>query len=132
MKNLIILCMLMIFPSLAFPDYKISWHTIDGGGGTSSGGQYVVTGTIGQPDAGYHDEAPYELLGGFWVGGPLCIVDLEDFAQFAAYWLEVSCDAGNDYCGGANLDGENGVNIDDLTVLANEWLNFCPNGWQLQ
>ena len=112
--------------------YEISWYTIDGGGGTISGGSYQLSGTIGQPDAGYHDGGLYELLGGFWVGGSLCIVDLSDFAQFAAYWLEVSCDSGNDYCGGANLDGENGVNIDDLTILANEWLNFCPNGWQLQ
>jgi hypothetical protein len=33
--------------------YELPWHTIDGGGGTSSGGQYVLTGTIGQPDAAY-------------------------------------------------------------------------------
>lgn len=33
--------------------YEIVWSTIDGGGGTSSGGPYVLTGTIGQPDAGY-------------------------------------------------------------------------------
>ena len=77
--------------------YEMSWYTIDGGGGTSSGGSYTLTGTIGQADAGYHDEAPYELLGGFWVGGPLCIVNLKDFAAFASWWLEVSCDAGNDY-----------------------------------
>jgi len=32
--------------------YEISWYTIDGGGGTSSGGPYKLTGTIGQPDAG--------------------------------------------------------------------------------
>ena len=131
MKAFLIIFSLVLTFSGAFADYSISWYTIDGGGGTSSGGSYQLTGTIGQPDAGYHDEAPYELLGGFWVGGPLCIVNLEDFAQFAAYWLEVSCDAGNNYCGGANLDGENGVNIDDLTLLANEWLNVCPFAWPL-
>ena len=32
--------------------YSIDWSTIDGGGGTSTGGVYTVSGTIGQPDAG--------------------------------------------------------------------------------
>jgi hypothetical protein len=31
--------------------YELTWYTIDGGGGVSRGGQYVLTGTIGQPDA---------------------------------------------------------------------------------
>ena len=31
--------------------YSIDWFTIDGGGGTSTGGVYSVSGTIGQPDA---------------------------------------------------------------------------------
>ena len=34
-------------------EYSIVWHTIDGGGGTSSGGVYSVSGTIGQADADY-------------------------------------------------------------------------------
>jgi hypothetical protein len=29
----------------------LDWFTIDGGGGTSTGGVYAVSGTIGQPDA---------------------------------------------------------------------------------
>jgi hypothetical protein len=64
--------------------YSIDWSTIDGGGGTSTGGVYSVSGTIGQPDAG----APmtggnYSLAGGFWSlfavqtpGGPLLTVRL--------------------------------------------------------
>ena len=32
--------------------YSIDWSTIDGGGGTSPGGVYSVSVTIGQPDAG--------------------------------------------------------------------------------
>ena len=30
-------------------DFDLSWHTIDGGGGMSSGGDFVLRGTIGQP-----------------------------------------------------------------------------------
>ncbi len=46
--------------------YSIDWHTIDGGGGTSTGGVYTVTGTIGQPDAGVMSGGPFTLTGGFW------------------------------------------------------------------
>lgn len=46
--------------------YSINWHTIDGGGGTSTGGVYSVSGTIGQPDAGRMSGGPYTLQGGFW------------------------------------------------------------------
>jgi subtilisin family serine protease len=31
-------------------DYELTWSTIDGGGGQGSGGDYVLTATIGQPE----------------------------------------------------------------------------------
>jgi hypothetical protein len=51
----------------ALAQYSIDWHTIDGGGGTSTGGVYSVSGTIGQPDAGLTmSGGDYSLTGGFW------------------------------------------------------------------
>lgn len=56
--------------ALAFParaQFTIDWHTIDGGGGTSTGGVYSVSGTIGQPDAGpTMTGGNFSLVGGFW------------------------------------------------------------------
>jgi len=46
--------------------YSIDWFTVDGGGGTSSGGPYTLSGTIGQPDAGVMSGGNYTLTGGFW------------------------------------------------------------------
>ena len=47
--------------------YSIDWHTIDGGGGTSTGGVFSVSGTIGQPDAGGPmTNGQYSVTGGFW------------------------------------------------------------------
>ena len=62
--------------------YSIDWFTIDGGGGTSTGGVYSVSGTIGQPDAGKSSGGSYVLEGGFWnvavaiqtPGGPLLTI----------------------------------------------------------
>ena len=46
--------------------FSIDWFTIDGGG-TSTGGVYSVSGTIGQPDAGETMiGGNYSLTGGFW------------------------------------------------------------------
>ena len=47
-------------------DLDIKWHTVDGGGGTSSGGDFVLSGTFGQPDAGDLTGGDFMLHGGFW------------------------------------------------------------------
>ena len=46
--------------------YSLDWFTVDGGGGTSTGGVYSVSGTIGQPDAGAMSGGNFLLTGGFW------------------------------------------------------------------
>jgi hypothetical protein len=47
--------------------YSIDWSTIDGGGSTSTGGVYSVSGTIGQHDAGDPmTGGDFSLTGGFW------------------------------------------------------------------
>jgi hypothetical protein len=48
--------------------YSIDWFTIDGGGGTSTGGVYSISGTIGQPDASAMPMTGgnFSLTGGFW------------------------------------------------------------------
>jgi hypothetical protein len=51
----------------ASAQYAITWSTIDGGGGTSTGGVYSVNGTIGQPDAGGPmTNGQFSVTGGFW------------------------------------------------------------------
>ena len=48
-------------------NYSLDWWTIGGGGGTSTGGVYSVSGTIGQPDAGVTmSGGNYSVTGGFW------------------------------------------------------------------
>jgi len=123
------LVMCLVLPAIASyssGQYELSWSTIDGGGGTSSGGPYTLTGTIGQPDAGAMSGGGYELLGGFWPGGPLCLVEFEDYARFANYWL----DSGSGLPG--DLDGDLDVDFDDLKLFVDEWLYSCPYDWPLK
>ena len=111
--------------------YELSWSTIDGGGGTSSGGPYVLTGTIGQADADWTEGGGYEVLGGFWPGGALCMVDFGDFANFAVHWLETPCSESNDWCSGADLNHIDDVDFSDLDIFVESWLGSCPVGWLL-
>lgn len=113
-------------------DYTIIANTIDGGGGVSSGGPYTLIATIGQPDAAYSAGGQYELLGGFWPGGPLCIVDFEHFARFAEHWLETDCSELNDWCSGADLNYLGDVDLIDFGLFVNEWLYYCPYDWPLK
>ncbi|GEM_PF-570889 len=53
-------------------------------------------------------------------------VDLADFAWLAAYWLEIDCNAGNNFCSGADINQVGGVGLDDLLILGGDWLEGAP------
>jgi len=84
MKKLI--CSLMMlaagFCAASPAIYSINWYKVAGGGGTSTGATYQVSGTIGQQDAGGPmTSGNYSLAGGFWSifalqtpGGPLLTI----------------------------------------------------------
>jgi hypothetical protein len=67
MKRLFLLFSLLI-PTISFAQsYSIDWYKVAGGGATSTGATYQVTGTIGQHDAGGPmTGGGYSLTGGFW------------------------------------------------------------------
>ncbi|MDB6020063.1 MAG: hypothetical protein JWR19_4552 [Pedosphaera sp.] len=53
--------------NVAAQTYAIDWYKVAGGGGTSTGGVYSVSGTIGQHDASAAmTGGSYSLSGGFW------------------------------------------------------------------
>jgi len=73
MKKLILLVGLLAPIAGIAQQYSIDWYKIAGGGGTSTGATYSVSGTIGQPDASSAMSGGpvtgnnyYSLTGGFW------------------------------------------------------------------
>ena len=96
-----IVLMALAFTALtarAQTNYTIDWYTIDGGGGTSTGGTYQVSGTIGQPDAsGTMTGGNYSLTGGFWSliaavqtsGAPTLFIS-HSGNTVTVYWQDVS------------------------------------------
>jgi hypothetical protein len=93
--------------ALASNSYDMTWHTVDGGGGQSSGLGFDLHGTIGQPDAGLMSGGGFELASGFWAGiadptTPTCPPDV------------------------APPGGDGVVNVNDLLAVINGW-GACPN-----
>ena len=123
-RNSFLALLLIAVPTLG--GYEMGSYTIDGGGGVSSGGQYIVRGTIGQPDAAYSAGGDYELVGGFWSEVPFCIVDFYHYARFAEYWLESGSDLP------ADLYEDDTVDLLDLGLFVDEWLYYCPYDWPLK
>ena len=51
-------------------EFSIPFWSVDGGGGASRGGEFVLNGSIGQADAGRMSGGDYVLQGGVWGGLP--------------------------------------------------------------
>jgi hypothetical protein len=78
--------------------YSVDWYKIAGGGGTSTGGTYQVTGTIGQSDASdVMNGGNYSVTGGFWAliqvvqtpGAPMLYVS-QSGNTVTVYWQAVA------------------------------------------
>ena len=70
---LLILLILLLgagFVTRASEGYDLSWWTVDGGGGISTGGGYTLHGSAAQPDAASLRGGGYSLMGGFWSAEP--------------------------------------------------------------
>jgi len=109
---------------VAAQEFDLSWFTIDGGGGTSTGGGFELSGTIGQPDASVTPATGggFELVGGFWPGAaPICLFDpdgdgifeLDDTARFDPCILGPGM-ASAATCSCFDRDGDNDVDLKDL------------------
>jgi hypothetical protein len=129
MKNIIprILALVLLALSGRAQTYSIDWHKIAGGGGTGTNGQYSLSGTVGQHDAGGPMNGPgLSLSGGFWTvfaeqspGAPLVSIKMTDANTVKVYWpspspgfhLQVSTDLSssnwNDPSETVNDDGTN-------------------------
>jgi len=85
-----------VYTTACSSTFEINWSTIDdGGGSTSTGGVYSVSGTIGRPDAAAASMTggQYSLTGGFWAiqavqisGAPLLSIFRTSTNTVAVTW----------------------------------------------
>lgn len=98
MKSFLSLLLLLTAFSAGAQSYTVDWYKISGGGGTSTGGTYQVTGSIGQSDAsGAMGGGNYSVTGGFWAlisvvqtpGAPTLYISGSG-NNVTVYWRDVS------------------------------------------
>ncbi len=116
MKKLFFAAPLALFSIATFAqNYSVDWYKVAGGGGTSSGGNFSVSGTIGQPDA----SAPmsggnFSVTGGYWAlinvvqtpGAPTLSIS-RSVNSVTVYWQ--------------NLAGWNLIQNNNLTTPVASW-----------
>jgi hypothetical protein len=74
----LVLALFVSGAALAAGSYTLSWWTVDSGGGSSSGSGYILSGTLGQPDAGtLSSGGGYTLASGFWHGGAPVLAEMK-------------------------------------------------------
>src|SRR5262245_22930603 len=85
--------------------FDLSWNTVDGGGGKSTGGAFELAGTIGQHDAGSLalTGGSFSLTGGFWPGASSPPIE--------------TCPS--------DISGDGLINTADLLAVINSW-GTCP------
>ena len=114
--------------TMADPSFEIDWHTINGGGVMfSTGGEFELSGTVGQPDAGGPMVGPaesgFELTGGFWfaqVPGD-CVFDgavnLLDYTTFIDCLVGPSTLLTGGGCACLDLDKDQDVDLFDYRLF---------------
>ncbi len=110
-------------------DFDLSWHTVDGGGDMfTTGGNLELSGTIGQPDANelVMTGGSYALTGGFWAIPPCwCLADInndglrngDDIAGLVDCLVATGTN-----CACADVDGNPGLDINDVTAFVTDLL----------
>ena len=106
------------------PQYEITRSTIDGGGVMrSSGGDFELSGTIGQPDAGIMTGGGFQLTGGFWIESPPTdcnddgIVSLLDHETFTACLSGPDGGIDASPCPCFDVDGDGDITLSDYARL---------------
>ena len=101
-------------------DFQLHRSTIDGGGEVfGTGGEFELSGTIGQPDAGRMGSGEFELTGGFWfaVGAGDCNTDgatnLVDYDSFHPCLSGPSAARATE-CRCYDLDEDGDVDLSDM------------------
>ena len=116
-------------------DFGVDWYTVDGGGQMwSTGGDFELGGTIGQPDAGAAamTGGSFELTGGFWTTPACwCLADLNQDGLRDGRDIQTFMDcilASNVNCACADVETDGVLDMADVAAFVDDLLagESCP------
>ncbi len=109
-------------------EFEITRSTLDGGGVmNSTGGDFELSGTIGQPDAGVMTGDDFELSGGFWFPQSPgdcnydSAINLFDFETFTGCMSAPGGGLVEPGCVCFDIDHDTDVDLDDFKVFQQQF-----------
>ena len=119
-------------------DFSVNWHTIDCGGGPSTGEEWVIVATIAQPDAGSmvgpETGESFAITGGFWaLTGAACYANCDNSAGVPLLTANDFTCFVNAFAAGspsANCDGSTQaptLTSNDFVCFVNAYAVGCPS-----
>lgn len=106
-------------------EFELSWYSIDSGGALrSTGGEFELSGTIGQPDAGALAGGGFQLNGGFWFELPPGDCDEDGIVNLIDHEIFTQCFGGPaagvlSGCECFDLDRNGQVDLRDFSMAEN-------------
>lgn len=128
-QTLLILAVIPLSVAIA-SDLTIDCYSTSSGMMFSTGGDFELSGTVGQPDAGTLAGGDFELGGGFWPSvEEFCFADLNDdhmvgLADLAILLANYNTLSGATYLDG-DLDTDRDVDLSDLAALLAVYGDIC-------
>ncbi|MBI1827346.1 MAG: hypothetical protein HYR83_13275 [Planctomycetes bacterium] len=107
--------------------FDLTWHSIDGGGVMrSTGGDFELSGTIGQPDAGAMVGGSFQLTGGFWFEISPGDCDEDGVVNLMDHEFFTHCLAGPEGgvlsdCECFDVDRNGNIDLHDFAVISQEF-----------
>ena len=126
---------LLSLSSASAQSFELSWFSIDGGGAMfTTGGDFELSGTIGQADAGFLSGGDFELVTGFWaitlLDATACTGDLDGDLQVGLSDLAILLANFGTPSGAlledGDLDGDGDVDLSDLANMLSAFGTICP------
>ena len=111
----------------AAPEFDLIRSTVDGGGAMfCTGGEFELSGTVGQPDAGTMTGGGFELDAGFWFSASPGDCNTDGLTDLVDYDSFKQCMSGPDGtlrpdCGCYDLDGDDDVDLSDVARFQNSF-----------
>ena len=111
--------------------FEITWYTIDvGGTNNATGGNFTLSGTIGQPDAGaVMTGGQFSLAGGFWPGvssAPACPGDVNGDGMLNFFDVSAFLTAYNSMDPIADFNDDGMFNFFDVSAFLTAYNSGCP------
>ena len=110
--------------------FEITWYTIDAGGvHSAAGGDFELSGTVGQPDAGGPmTGGSFSLTGGFWPGvsTTVCPADINGDGVVNFFDVSAFLQAFNSQQAPGDFNNDGSFNFFDVSAFLLAFTAGCP------